>query len=525
MPIRMTDDPQDQNQNDYNNDRGGGRRPGGGGLGGLLPLLGLFKGKGIIVLLVLGVGAYFLLGKGGCNMSDLQNVVSQFSQSGYSFNPDEFNKASVYEGLEEDDNKNPLPEAISLLRFAPPRGDQGQQGSCVAWSSAYGAQTILKAAATHEDPATIAFSPSYLYNQIRLEDCQGSYIQRAMEAMSRNGGVPISQYPYTDRDCERMPTSSDVSAGKQNTIHGFTRLTQGDNINAISVRAVKEHLAKDAPVVIGMMVGNSFMQEMVGRELWTPQGMDQSQVGMGGHAMCVIGYDDRKFGGAFQIMNSWGENWGQNGVAWVRYGDFKQYVKEAYGIDPLPKRTEVANVPLECTIGLVRNDDGKYIPLRSAGANAFETTAPIKIGTRFKMEIKNETECYVYIFGAEADGKTSYVLFPYLKSGETVSKHSPYCGITGYRLFPKGQSMEPDNVGTRDYIAVVVSKDELNYNTINNAITQASGASYAEKVNIALRDILIPSAKFMNTSDGTIYFKVDANSNKAVASVVAFDKN
>ena len=102
-----------------------------------------------------------------------------------------------------------------------------------------------------------------------------------MEAMQKNGGVPLSQYPYNDQDCERMPTSSDVQTGRQNAIHGFTRLTNGDNINQISVRAVKEHLAKDAPVVIGMMVGQSFMQDMMGQELWQPQGMDASANGNG----------------------------------------------------------------------------------------------------------------------------------------------------------------------------------------------------------------------------------------------------
>ena len=44
---------------------------------------------------------------------------------------------------------------------------------------------------------------------------------------------------------------------------------------------------------------------------------------------------------------------------------------------------------------------------------------------------------YLYFRTWKDDG-SSYVLFPYLKPGETVSKHSPYCGITGYRLFPKG---------------------------------------------------------------------------------------
>ncbi|MBI1343823.1 MAG: peptidase C1A papain [Terrimonas sp.] len=522
----MTDDP-DQPQDDFNDDSGGGNRPnfpgggGGGGLFNLLPLLlGLFKGKGIILLLVIAAGAYFLTKSGGCNV---EQVASLFSQSGYSFNPSEFNRAKVYEELDETNPKNALPEAVSLLRYAPTRLNQGQQGSCVAWSSAYGAQTILTAAATGADPNTIRFSPSYLYNQIRLEGCQGSYVQRAMEAMQRNGGLPLSQYPYNEQDCDRTPGATDLQKGRQNAIHGFTRLTSGDNINKISVRAVKEHLAKDAPVVIGMMVGQSFMQPMMGQELWRPAGMDASQMGMGGHAMCVIGYDDTKYGGAFQIMNSWGPEWGKDGIGWVRYADFKDYVKEAYGIDPLPKRSAVDHIPLECTIGLLRNDNKQYINLRNAGNNFFETVSPISVGTRFKMEVENATECYIYIFGEEVDG-TSYVLFPYLKPGETVSKHSPYCGITGYRLFPRSQSLTADDKGTRDYIAIVVSKEQLDYDAINQQISQGTATDYAGKVNAALKNLAIRSTRFNSTGEGTIHFKADDAENAVVATIVAFDK-
>ena len=291
----------------------------------------------------------------------------------------------------------------------------------------------------------------------------------------------------------------------------------------INVRAVKEHLAKDAPVVIGMMVGQSFMQDMMGQELWEPQGADASGMGMGGHAMCVIGYDDRKFGGSFQILNSWGPKWGKDGVGWVRYRDFKNFVKEAYGLDPLAKRGTMVNIPLECTIGLVNNDGGEVIPLRLAGGNTFETTAPVAVGTRFKMSIKNETECYIYIFGEEKDG-SSYVLFPYLKPGETVSKHSPYCGITGYRLFPKAQSFTADSIGHKDQVGIVVSKDHLDYDQLNSAINSSTATTYAGKLNEAVRSIQIRSARFSNTNDGTMYFKVDANDNKAVAFVVALDK-
>jgi hypothetical protein len=546
MPIRMTDDPVDPNSRDDDGSGGGGggRRPGGGGglpgggIAALLPLLlQLFKGKGIIVLLILGVGGYFLMNKmGGCGalQEQIQNITNNFSKSGYDYNKDTFAKSSVYEGLDPNNpNQRPLPEAVSLLRYAPDRGNQGQQGSCVAWSCAYAAQTVLTAAATHQDPNQIKFSPSYLYNQIKIEGCQGSYIQRAMESMTKNGGVPLNNFPYNDQTCDNEPSSSDIQKGRQNTIHGFTRLTDGDNVNSINVRAIKEHLANNGPVAIGMMVGQSFMQDMMGQEVWRPTAADESGAGAGGHAMCVIGYDDNKaigqdasgktVKGAFQIMNSWGGEWGKNGVAWVGYSDFKNYVREAYGIDPLPKRTEVANLPLECTIGLVNNADKKYIRLRNSGTNEYLTESPIKAGTRFKIEINNVTECYIYIFGQETDG-SSYVLFPYLKQGQTVSKHSPYCGITGYRVFPRSESLEADDKGTRDYIAIVVSKDELDYNAVNKAISGSSQSTYAGKVKDALQSMLINSATYNSTANGAIHFSGDARQNKAVATIVAFDK-
>jgi hypothetical protein len=526
MPIRMTDDPHDQQEQNYD-DGGGGNRPnfpGGGGLMSLLPmLLGLFKGKGIFALLILGAGAYFLLGKGGCNLSKTAEAL--MTQSGYRFSNAEYSKSKVYEGLAEDAGRNPLPEAVTLLKFAPERLNQGQQGSCVAWSCAYAAQTILTAAATGNDPNAISFSPSYLYNQIKLEGCQGSYLQRAMEAMAANGGVPLKSYPYYEEDCDRLPNENVKQLGRQNVIHGYQRLTDGDQTNqgSVSVRAIKEHLAKDAPVAIGMMVGQSFMQGMMGQELWEPSGMDASQMGMGGHAMCVVGYDDRKFGGAFQIMNSWGSEWGKNGVAWVRYADFKKFVREAYGIDPLPKQSAVAAIPLECTIGMIDNKTNKNISLKSMGGNIFQTTTPIKKGTRFKMAVRNATECYVYVLGKDTNN-TSYVLFPYLKPGETVSKHSPYFGITGYRLFPKGSSYEADAQSNKDYIAIITSKVALDANALNAVINKSARSDFAGKVNDALQSIAIRSVKYNQTSDGSIYFKADANDNKAIACIVTFDK-
>ncbi len=532
MPIRMTDDPENQ-QEDYNdqNDNsggggGGGNFPGGGG-GGLMSLLplvfGLFRGgkSSLLLLLVLGGAAYFLFFRnGGCMGTGGDNPITKlFSQSGYNYNPEEFKKASVYEGLSDDNTKNPLPEAVSLAAFAPQRLNQGEQGSCVAWSSGYAARTILEAASTRQNPEALKFSPAFLYNYIGMDGCQGSYIQKAMEFMSRNGALPFNDFPYDPTNCSRQASQSLIDKAQAYKIHGFTRLTEGDELTAFNIRAIKEHLAKDAPVVIGMMVGGSFMQDMMGQKVWHPTSQDRQQMGFGGHAMCVIGYDDRLEGGAFQIMNSWGPEWGQNGLAWVRYGDFKEFVREAYGVDPLPKRGAALNIPLEYNIGLVDNATKSYIPLTNAGGNVFKTTSPVKKGTRFKMEIKNTTECYIYLFASQTDN-SSQVLFPYKPI------HSPYCGITGYRLFPRKESMEADAVGDKDFMAIVVSTQQLDYNALNAAINKSTAATFPAKVNEALGSTALKTAQFGNAGAGIMSVKANnPGQSGLVVTMVEVDKN
>jgi hypothetical protein len=544
MALHMVDDQDGQDDYVDDNSGGGGRNTGGGGginlgsLLGFLPIiLGLFKGRGnsgpvnsngtprkggcgiksiLLVLLVL-----FLLWKflpAGCNpLSRATAGNKTFTESGYNFDASQTKKAQVYEGLEDDNTKNPLPEMVSLAAFAPARQNQGKQGSCVAWSSAYAARTILEAASTKQDPNTIAYSPAYMYNEIALEDCQGSYIQRAMEFMQQKGAVRYQDFKYDENDCSRQASGSLIQQGQQNRILGFHRLTESDDVTGINIRAVKEHLAKDAPVVIGMMVGGSFLQRMMGQKVWHPTSDDRDMTGFGGHAMCVIGYDDRIEGGSFQIMNSWGNEWGQNGLGFVRYADFKEFVREAYGLNPLPKRGAALNVPFEATVGLFNSEMKQTIALKSAGGNLFKTVTPIKKGSKFRIEIKNAVECYIYIFTPDAAGKSG-VLFPY------KPEHSPYCGITGYRLFPRKQSIQADEVGNKEQMGVVVSKQALDYNAVNTAINASTKLDFASKLKEAMASNTITNVSFNTSTNGSMAFKSTGDSKSAVVCVVDIDK-
>ncbi len=280
-----------------------------------------------------------------------------------------------------------------------------------------------------------------------------------------------------------------------------------------------------------MMIGGSYMQPMMGQDVWNPTDEDRNMMGFGGHAQCVVGYDDKKYGGAFLLMNSWGSQWGNNGFAWIRYDDFKFFTREAYGIEPMTKVGAAANEPFECEIGLVKitysNNkavSGDHIQLKNSNNNIFETTSPVKPGTRFKMEIKNSTECYIYVFGKETDG-TSYTLFPYPNSDDhTKTRYSPFCGIAGYRLFPKNKSMTPDSIGTKDYMAVIVSKDSLDWNSLNQQISQNPQQDYAFRLNAILGNKLIQNVHFDANAKGNMHFKTDANNKGVIACIVEVDK-
>ncbi len=507
----------DDNRRSKDNYPGRRRRPSTGGGGGnnplvyLIPLL-LKKPKLLLVVAVIG-GLWYFFG-GGCSGLEgggetTQNIVENLFSTGLEYSAEKHENTAIYEPL-ADNIKNPLPESFSLEAYAPKRLSQGKQGSCVAWAASYAGRTILESRRTGKNPNQLAFSPSYLYNQIALTNCQGSYLPDAMENLQEGGVLPFREFGYDERSCSDKPNSSERERAQDYTIHGFQRLSKSDNAREVDLLAVKQHIAQGAPVVIGMMVGGSFMQGMHGKNVWIPSATDYDQRGFGGHAMCVIGYDDYLEGGAFEIMNSWGEDWGNDGVAYVRYKDFDYFVREAYGMDPMGNADAPFGSRLTAEIGLKMNDGG-YMRFHQGMEGMFSTADPVEIGDKFKVEITNDKPCYIYVFGEETDG-SSYVLFPY------TEKHSPYCGITGTRLFPRDYSMKTDDVGNRDHIAIVITQDPIDYNDFNQRLSSGQG-TYANKLQSLLG---VQNVRF--EGGNMIDFSADLAKEEMIGVVISIDK-
>ena len=478
----------------------------------------LKKPKWLIPIVVI-LGIFFLLRSFYWQYED---QIGQFTYEAqddqYSFgaqlNETEYDKALVYEPLSLN-NRTGLPSQVSLEQFSPTPLHQGRQGSCSGWACAYGARTISFARATGQNPNSVAFSPSFLYNQIARPGCQGAFLRDAMEAMRRIGSVPFSDFGYTDQTCQISPDLSLRGAATQYRIKGYTRLSRGPGDYATNSSSVKQHLAQGAPVIIGMMVGSSFQHQMMGEALWRPSRADYAGVGLGGHAMCVVGYDDDVAGGAFRVLNSWGRDWGDDGFVWITYDDFDHFTKEAFGIYPEAEARSANRERFAVDFSLIDNATQAPIPLQQVDEIVFRSRSALRKGSKFKIMINNQVECYTYILGAETTGET-YVLYPY------TAKHSPYFGITGRRLFPRDYSLTLDQVGNRDYMAVIFSKEPLNYEDIQGGMNRSRQPSFMLRMVEQLVNDFVPECSFQDGN--AISFDCRTGGKNALGVIIELDK-
>jgi hypothetical protein len=227
-----------------------------------------------------------------------------------------------------------LPHSFSLKQYAPLAGDQSGYNTCVAWAAGYAAMTISESVALNRKNQTETtqnvFSPVHIYKNINPDDLgctYGTQIYKALDMLKETGAVRMV-------DIERIMSFRIVDLtnyknSKSYPIGDYVTLFSGDDRRkpALVTRIVKKSLTEGKPVIIGMNTPDSFTDA---KNVWLPK--ESPGVYYYGHAMCVVGYDDNRYGGAFEVLNSWGRKWGNGGYIWIQYQVFVDFVKEGYVI-------------------------------------------------------------------------------------------------------------------------------------------------------------------------------------------------
>lgn len=285
---------------------------------------------------------------------------------------------------------------VDLRPYCPKPGHQGSIGSCSGWATGYGARTILEAIRRgwkgKTDSITAqAYSALFIYNQVKAGSCaMGAYIDKAAELLRDKGDILSSTFDGELEECERQPTDEQLKEASAHRIEGFVTLFSSDAARSVKVEKTKLSLAQGRPVAMGLLLRKNFMEIKKGDQYWFPDLGDTTFYGA--HAMVVVGYDDSK--NAFEIMNSWGEDWGNGGFVWVKYADFARFC--CYGFQLIPY-----------------DDPSKH--------RIFE--ADVQFRNPFLDEADNlRFEDYGVLF----DGKFYYQLKEKLSAGDKMQLHLPY---------------------------------------------------------------------------------------------------
>ena len=302
--------------------------------------------------------------------------------------------------------------AWSLKPYCPTPKHQGKNGSCVGWAVGYAALTIQHALVNNWKGQSYlitqnAFSPMFIYNQIKTGDCQsGSYIQDALALLKNKGALLATDFD-SYKNCAKLPTEEDLAMATANKIENFHALFPTDASSQTKINQIKLSLTQNHPVIVGMKLPQNFNKIKRKNKYWKPKIRKKTK--FFGHSMVVVGFDDSR--GAFEVMNSWGNKWGNNGFIWIKYRDFAKYCKYAFLLE-LPKKTTLQNqytgqFHLRKFQALMANGQALFSDEKVQLTNgiyrlqnkAFSTQTIFQLSARQLSE-----QTYLYAFGLESNG-------------------------------------------------------------------------------------------------------------------------
>ena len=160
-------------------------------------------------------------------------------------------------------------------------------------------------------------STSWFYGYRESDDYQqeGMYISEALEMARKVGGVPKSLMP----DNLGYKESQKLIQGMKDSclsVAGNYRIKNYASIEKYNI--MSSMYENNAPVIIGMVVYDSFLYVDSTGILPVPKDTEEIH---GGHAVLCVGWTTINDEVYLVIKNSWGEDWGDNGYAYMKLSD------------------------------------------------------------------------------------------------------------------------------------------------------------------------------------------------------------
>ncbi len=222
-----------------------------------------------------------------------------------------------------------ISKKVDWAKQMSPVKDQGDFGSCVGFAVA--AMKEWQEQREHQREVKLGkkykrkqdhydLSEAWIYWKCKeidpWPDEEGTSIKCAMQVLKKIG-VPCDEaYPYSDK-FKGKPKSWANLISRWGLIDSYWRCKNLDDLRLA--------LHSSGPVVIGI---ECFIEIFfTGRDGLVRYPSNPNNV-LGGHAICVVGYNDKKQ--LVKFKNSWGKSWGASGYGYLSYKYINNFMDDAW---------------------------------------------------------------------------------------------------------------------------------------------------------------------------------------------------
>jgi len=217
-----------------------------------------------------------------------------------------------------------VPARVDYTPAMTPVRYQGNEGTCVAFASAVGVKEYQD---TKEYRKAVELSPRYLYSLCKTNDgipeADGTYPRVAMKMLLKYGVSPEVYWPYRPHQKDTHKKGADKAA-KRYRIKAYARLG--------AIEEMKRSLLVNGPFLAGVQVFTSWFTGRVSKTGAIPMPKVRDSL-EGGHAICIMGYDDSKK--IFKFKNSWSAGWGDKGYGYIKYEYIERHCSDAWSATDL----------------------------------------------------------------------------------------------------------------------------------------------------------------------------------------------
>jgi C1A family cysteine protease len=210
-----------------------------------------------------------------------------------------------------------LPKKIDYTDRMSKVSDQGMEGTCVGFATVDGVKEYQERKEWRRD---VQLSVRYVYANAKkidgFPDVEGTTIRAAMKILKKKGVPPEKCWPY-------RPYQKDKPWKNANRLASKYKITR--YVRLESLQEMKESLAVNGPFAAGVLVFDCWDRVKKSGRIPMPGKGDMC---VGGHAICVVGYDDKKK--LFKFKNSCGAEWGKKGYGYLSYAYMEEYMLDAW---------------------------------------------------------------------------------------------------------------------------------------------------------------------------------------------------